>query len=276
MKKFLQVFIITICCCYAIISSYAYADNKLQVNVSIPPLYFFVQEIVKSKANITIVVPQNKNPEMYEPTFKDMQAMANSDMFIGIGMPFETIWLPKILKANNQDKHLQVVLLQNELKKQNQMHLWLSIENAKEITKILANIFAERDPKNANFYKNNAIKLLASLDVLRKDIGVYIQKMPRKDFIIYHPLLDKSSNEYGLIEHSLEQHGKTYGMQDILYLADFGKKAGIKKVFAENENKDIRILAKAMQAKVVIINPMSTDYIKNLESVFLEISKSYE
>ena len=65
-------------------------------------------------------------------------------------------------------------------------------------------------------------------------------------------------------------------MKEILSLADFGKKAGIKKVFAESNNKDIATLAKTMGAKVILINPMSSDYIKNLESIFAEISKSYE
>lgn len=271
MKKFLQICIITMCC----VCNLVYA-KKLQVSVSIPPLSFFVQGIAKSKADINIIVPQNKNAETYEPSFKDMQTLANSDIFIGIGMPFETIWLPKILKANKQQNTLEIVMLHKDLEKTDQMHLWLSIDNAREITNIITIALASKDTQNASFYAENAKEIYQALEVLEQKIKTHIQKMPHKDFIVYHPLFDKAAAEYGLIEHALEQHGKTYGMKEILSLADFGKKAGIKRVFAESNNKDMATLAKAMEAQVVTINPMSIDYIKNLESIFAEICKSYE
>ncbi len=269
MQKILQIFIV-------LLWTMAQATDKLQVSVSIPPLYFFVQAIAKSQADVTIIVPQNKNPEIYEPTFQDMQTLAKSDMFIGIGMPFEKIWLPKILQANKQQHTLTTILLHEELQKTNQMHLWLSIQNARDITKILTTAFVVKDPKNANFYRENAIHLLHSLDTLEQTIKGYIQQMPRKDFIVYHPLFDNASNEYGLKEHALEQHAKTYGMQEILALSAFGKQAQIKRIFTEHANKDITTLANTMHAKVVIINPMSKDYLHNLESIFAEIAKSYE
>ena len=270
MKKFLIV-IITMCSvCHLL-----YA-KKLQVSVSIPPLSFFVQGIAKSRADIHIIVPQNKNAETYEPSFKDMQTLANSDIFIGIGMPFENIWLPKILKANKQQNTLEIAMLHEDLNKKDQMHLWLSIENAREITNIITIALASKDPQNASFYTENAKEIYHALEILERKIKSHLEKMPHKDFIVFHPLFDEAAAEYGLIEHALEQHGKTYGMKEILSLADFGKKAGIKKVFAESNNKDIATLAKTMGAKVILINPMSSDYIKNVESIFAEISKSYE
>lgn len=271
MKKFLQCFTIFLCICQL-----TKASDRLNISVSVPPLHFFVKEIAKSHANITIIVPQNKNPEVYEPSFQDMQTLANSDIFIGIGMPFESIWLPKILKANKQQESLTTLLLDKELKKTGQMHLWLSIKNAKEITNIIASTLSEKDPKNARFYHDNAKSLLQSLYNLEQRIKTHIKSMPNRDFIVYHPLLDSASAEYNLIEHSLEQHGKTYGMQEILALSNFGRQAKIKKVFAEYENRDIKTLANSMNAKIVLINPMSKDYLNNLWAIFMAISQSYE
>ena len=272
MQKILQCFIMFICTTCQL----AKANDVLNISVSIPPLYFFVQEIAKSHANIATIVPQNKNPEAYEPSFQDMQALANSDIFIGIGMPFESIWLPKILKTNKQQGKLTILLLDRELKKTGQMHLWLSIENAKKITNIITKTLSEKDPKNATFYQNNAKSLLQSLDIVEQKIKAHIQSMSNRDFITYHPLLDIASAEYGLIEHALEQHGKTYGMKEILSLSSFGKQAKIKKVFSEHANQDITTLANSMNAKVVLINPMSKDYLNNLLEIFIAISQSYE
>lgn len=271
MQKILKFFILFLWAICPIVK----ANEVLNISVSIPPLSFFVEEIAKSRANITSIVPQHKNPEAYEPSFQDMQTLTNSDMFIGIGMPFESIWLPKILKANNQKDKVVVLLLDRELKKTGQMHLWLSVKNAKEITKIITKTLSARDPKNSEFYHNNARLLMQSLDNTDKKVRNYIQNMQNKDFIVYHPLFDNVSLEYGLTEHALEQHGKTYGMKEILELSSFGKQAGIKKVFTEHANKDIETLANAMDAKVVLINPMSKDYLNNLEKIFISISQSY-
>lgn len=270
MRKFLSCFI-------AFLFMFQFIKaNDLKISVSIPPLYFFVKEIAKTHADITIIVPQNKNPEIYEPSFQDMKALSNSDIFIGIGMPFESIWLPKIIKANKQQESLTILALDKELKKIGQMHLWFSIKNAKEITNIITKTLSAKDPKNAKFYSDNAKLLLQSLDNLDTQIKAHIQNMPKKDFIVYHPLLDSASAEYGLIEHALEQHGRTYGMKEILALSNFGRQAQIKRVFTEHANKDIATLANSMNAKVVLINPMSKDYLNNLLEIFIEISKSYE
>ncbi len=252
-----------------------FANDKLQVSVSIPPLYFFVNEIAKENVNINIVVPPNKNAETYEPTFNGMQMMGQSDIFIGIGMPFEKIWLPKILDANKQQSKTIVLLLDEKMNKKNYMHLWLSINNAKEIANIIANELANKDKKHKSFYIENANKLINSLDKLEQKIKRYIESMPNKEYIVYHPILDEFSKEYGLIEHTLEQHGKKYGIQEILSLAELGKTLNIKRVFTEYENKDILTLAKSINAKVIIIDALNKDYLNNLEHIFMEISKSY-
>ncbi len=259
-------------CIYAL---NVFAVDKIKVSVSIPPLYYFVNEIAKTKASIYILVPQNKNAELYEPSFKDMQILTTSDIFMGVGMPFEKIWLPKILGTNKQDNKTTILLLSEKLSNNKSMHIWLSLSNAKEITNIIVNALSEQDPANAKFYADNGKTLIDSINKLESDIKPIIKSMSNKQYIVYHPIFDKFDKEYGLTEHALEQHGKKYGIKEILQLTELGKKLQVKRVFAEYENKDIITLAKALDAKIVIIDIFSRDYLKNMESIFLDISKSY-
>ena len=264
---------------YTIMSLLYANDRKIKISVSIPPLYFFVDKIAGDRAEISIIVPDNKNAETYEPDFKSIQTITESDMFIGIGMPFEKIWLPKILKSNNIANTTKTVMLQDMLKQpasNTESHLWLSINNAKKITHIIANTLANYDTKYADFYLNNAKKLISSLQILQVKLKPIVESMPHKDFIVYHPIFDSLDIEFGLKEHALEKHGKKYGIKDILELAELGKKLQIKRIFTQGYNKDIMALAKSIDAQVITIDPLSKDYIKNLETILLQISKSYE
>ena len=45
-------------------------DRKIKISVSIPPLYFFVDKIAGDRAEISIIVPDNKNAETYDKYLK--------------------------------------------------------------------------------------------------------------------------------------------------------------------------------------------------------------
>lgn len=262
-------------CLHGLISFVFAQEQKLKISVSIPPLTFFVQQIAGDRAQIFSIVPKQKNPEMYEPDFSSTQHIMQSDIFVGIGMPFEKTWLPRILNTAKNSHAPYLIELDKDLHSHS-MHLWLSINNAKKITQILCDELIKYNPNNASYYRDNAQKLLDSLDKLKVKIMSIIERMPNKDFIVYHPILDIFDKEYGLSEHALQQHGKKYGVKDILVLSELGKKLRIKRVFTESKNQDIISLAKYMNAEVIVINPLSEDYLNNVESIFLMIAKSYE
>ncbi len=246
--------------------------SPIKIITSIASINFFIQEIAKDNAIATNIIPKNKDAESYEPSFNIMNLITKSDMFIGIGMPFEKIWLPKIQSANT---NLKILLIQEKLGKDS-MHIWASLENAKEIAKIIAESLYELDYENEKFYKQNLGLLLKKIESTQISILDTIKQMPHKQFIVYHPILDSFADEYGLDELSLQQHGKKYGISDMLNLIKKGKKLQIKRVFSEHNNKDIQTLAREINARVVIINPIHEDYLNNMESIFTEIAKSYE
>ncbi|RDU71252.1 ABC transporter [Helicobacter aurati] len=261
---------------FVVLNHIAWANTTrvtpIHIATSIATLNFFVQEIAKEKAIATNIIPTNKDSESYEPNFNLMNLIAQSELFIGIGMPFEKIWIPRMQSAN---KNIQLLLLQERLQQQSMHHLWASLANAKHIAKIITETLCELDTNNKRFYQNNLVELLQKLESTQQTISEIIKQMPNKHFIIYHPFLDKFAHEYGLEELSLEQHGKKYGIADMLALIKKGKELQIKRIFAEHKNKDVQTLAREIGAEIIIIKPIDANYLENLESIFKEISKSY-
>lgn len=252
--------------------------SKLQIAVSIKPLAFFVENIAKDKTDVKIIVPNNKNSETFEPDFKIIKMLENTDMLVFIGMPFEKIYIEKMLRIKKDSTNilrLDSILANNDTHEEIS-HLWLSLNNAKIIAKEITQNLVALDSKNANFYNQNLEILLHNIESSQAKIKEILKPMEKRDFIVYHPLFEGFEDEYGLIEHSLEKHGKKYGLQDILALSNFAKKIGIKRIFTQSENKDIKTLATSINAKLIMIDPLSKDYLKNLESIMSEIAKSYD
>lgn len=248
-------------------------ESKLQIALSIEPLAFFVEQIAQDKANISVIVPSNKDAETYEPDFKMMSNLSRAKLIIGAGMPFESIWLDRIAAQNRE---IKILKLDKILQNTHDSHLWLSLKNAIIIADSITNELISLDSKNANFYRQNVTDLKAKIEKLRQDSKSILSSMKKPDFIVYHPLFEDFASEYGLREHSLQKHGKNYGLKDIVTLSNLGKKLGIKRIFTQSENKDISALARELNAQIVLINPMSRDYINNLRDIFRQISKSYE
>lgn len=248
-------------------------EGKLKVALSIQPLMFFINEIAKDKVEASVLVPPSKNPETFEPDVNSIQTLLNADLFIGIGMDFEKIWLPKVQKSN--DMHTTLLLLDEVLGFKDAEHLWISIKNMNLIAKYIGDELSRFDPKNEEFYEKNLESLLKKIDSTKIILKQNFDMMKNKEFITQHPMFNNLSEEYGLVEHSLEMHGKKYGLQDMLKLVSLGKKLGIKKIISISNSKDIKTIARDIGAKVVLIDIYSENILNMMINFSKELSDSY-
>ena len=74
--------------------------RPLKVFVSILPQKYFVEKIGGDSVEVAVMVQPGASPATYEPKPKQMVALAKSDIYFAIGVPFEKTWLPKIVAAN--------------------------------------------------------------------------------------------------------------------------------------------------------------------------------
>ena len=247
-------------------------NEPLRVLTSLAVLDFFVLEIAKDKAISTSVIPPSVEAESYEPSFSLMKQVSNARLFIGLGLPFEKAWLPRMLSSN---KNLQQLPLHERLN-EDSMHFWISLSMGEKIARLVTESISQIDPSNALFYEKNLEALLERLSLTKQKLDALVARMPKKAFIINHPMLDHFASEYGLEELALEQHGKKYGIADLLALAKKGKALGIKRIFSAHPDKNMQTLAREIGARVVVLSGFDSKYLENLEAFFDEISRSYE
>ena len=74
----------------------------MPVAVSILPQRYFVEKIGGNFVQVEVMVPPGATPEQYEPKPRQMTALSRSRIYFACGVPFEKIWLPKMVSANTK------------------------------------------------------------------------------------------------------------------------------------------------------------------------------
>ena len=76
--------------------------NGLPVFVSILPQKYFVQQIGRDMVNVRVMVQPGASPATYEPKPRQMADLSKTKIYFSIGVPFEKVWLNRILSTNSK------------------------------------------------------------------------------------------------------------------------------------------------------------------------------
>src|SRR5260221_9630494 len=75
-------------------------SSKPLLLVSIAPYRFLTEQIAGSDFNVQTIVPSNTNPHSFEPTLLEVVEMAQGEVWLRVGEPFETKILPVLMNRN--------------------------------------------------------------------------------------------------------------------------------------------------------------------------------
>ena len=87
---------------------------KVPVFVSILPQRYFVERIGGEHVDVQVMVLPGASPTTYEPKPRQMAAIAKAKIYFSMGVPFEAVWLGKIVASN---KNLRIVPMDRGIQK---------------------------------------------------------------------------------------------------------------------------------------------------------------
>jgi zinc transport system substrate-binding protein len=70
------------------------------VTVSIPPQKYFVERIGGDAVTVAVMAAKGRDPHAYEPSAAQMRHISRTELYIAVGVPFESRWLPKFQALN--------------------------------------------------------------------------------------------------------------------------------------------------------------------------------
>ncbi len=265
--------------------------SKLSVTVTILPLEWFVERIGGDAVDVQVLVGPGKSPAVYEPTPKQMTELSQADILFAIGVPFERAFLGDVGKLN---PGLRVIRL-NELVydksgKENtesetrddhpdsriDPHIWLDPIVAKSLAGIIADELSKSKPELAERFQSSLKSLEDDLDSLNTELSGLLKPLRGRRFYVFHPAFGHFGNRYGLKQIAIEHEGKEPAARELAKLIDQAKKDKVKSVFVQEQFADnsAKTIASAIGAKIVRLDPLSSDYINNLIYIAKAIHES--
>lgn len=173
------------------------ADDKLNVVVTNSILNDITKNIAKDRINLHSIVPVGKDPHDYEPLPEDVQKATDSDVIFYNGLNLETggnSWFNKLVdnanKVEGEDYFVAsegvdaLYLEEGEDKGKEDPHAWLSLANGMIYAQNIEKHLAEKDPDNADFYKQNLDDYLKKLSALDEEAKQKFSKIPEDQKMI--------------------------------------------------------------------------------------------
>jgi zinc transport system substrate-binding protein len=251
--------------------------GKIGIVVSVGPEEEFVQAIGGDKVDVTLMVPPGADPHTYEPLPNQLNHVSNAKIYVMVGTPieFELNYMDKMRDMNPNmlvvNSSQGITLIPNTAENENSSdpHVWVSPKNAKIMVENIYQSLIKVDPNNTEYYTKNRNTYLQQLDELDNNITKSLNGKENTNIIVYHPAWAYFCQDYHLNQITIESGGKEPTSREIANVIDIAKKDNIKVIFVEPQYspKSAEVIASEINGKVLKVDDLAPDYIKNLNNV---------
>lgn len=268
----------------------------LNVVVSILPQAYFVEQILGSYGDVSVLVGPGQSPHSFEPTPQQVAGLAKADVLFRIGVTFEEGLIPRLQRTfpnlNIVDTREGVPLrkLEDHVCTEghehehehhehgehddhghapggDDPHIWLSPKLVKIQARTITRTLAGLDPAHAAQFEQNLAAFEQQLDELDQRLATALAPLRGREVFVYHPAFGYLLDDYGLRQAPVELGGKEPTPRDLAALIEKARAAGAKVIFVQPQfsAKTAETLARQIGGVVVPLDPLARNYIEALE-----------
>jgi zinc transport system substrate-binding protein len=148
-------------------------------------------------------------------------------------------------------------------------HIWTSPLLVKEMSGKIRNKLVELDPSGKDEYNENHQAFTKELDDLHQQIETMLGSLENRRFLVFHPAWGYFADTYNLVQIPIQHEGKEPGARALAGLIEQAKRQQIKVVFVQPQfdKRQANQVARAINGRVIPVDPLATDYIENLRQV---------
>lgn len=264
-------------------------NKKMNVAVSIYPVYEFAKTVAGDRMNIELIVPPGAEAHDWEPSAKDIKKINSAALVLYNGGGMES-WIESI-KKNSQDKNKDAFVETGKdlfvtRRDHADPHIWLSPSLAAKQVEMIKEAYIKIDPDGKAVYEKNAEKFISEIKKLDNDYRVLADKSKGKSFITMHAAFGYLADEYGWEQVALlgmAPHAEPGPAQ----MAKIMRKAlekEVKYIFVESgtDEKIMREVAKEAGVGILKLDTLEnaphnrkSDYIKRMRDNLVNLQKSF-
>lgn len=255
----------------------SYQSDKFRLAVTIAPTASLVEEIAGDRVEVITLLPQGNTPESYEPTPRDLAALARASAYLYVGdLGFERSWLSRIgeLYPELSLISLRGACLHAADEHHHDPHYWTGIRGIRQMSEQVYEALRGLDPVGDSVYRAGYLALQERIVALEQETRQRLSMAPSRAFVIFHPSLTDFAEEFGLRQLVIEQDGKEPTPMQLQTLIQTARELGVRTVFIQKEfdEKLAKSVAEELGAKQVEINPLGADWGEQLRLITSALS----
>lgn len=235
--------------------------SRPMLAVTIEPYRYITEAVAGEKWDVVSIVPKGNSPETFDPAPGRMLNFEKCRAYFLVGgLGLETSFKKSIKEVC--PSLIMVDTSSGILRVDDDPHLWTSPGNMSIIARNICDALCCIDSADAVGYKARlqaVEKMIADTDAA---IRGKLATVENSTFLIFHPSLTYFARLYGLTQIALEEHGKEPTAAHLKSVVDEARRLGIRNVLvqAEFDKNHALAIARELDAKVQMINPLSYDW----------------
>lgn len=246
-----------------------------QVTTTLAPYAYAIEKIGGDKIAVSILIPENANPHIYESKPQDLQLLSKSSLWFCCGEALEkklasTVQARKVDLNVNITKHKQdhCHCHHHDHDHNYDLHTWLSPKNYLIQAKVILSALNETFPENKAFFEANFLSLEKELVLLDQQISG-LKLLGKKPLIVAHAAYTYLCHDLNIAQLSLEEDGKEASIKHIQHVFKTTQNTSPKTIFAQVQHGDLgaKRLAQLLKANVVYVNPYQKNYPQAIKEI---------
>lgn len=251
--------------------------------VGVPPLAYVAERVGGTRVVVEVLTPAGGDPHHYEPSPRQVVALGRADLYFSLDLPFEHRLTEKLAAITGGPrviplyKELAPPRIETTTTAKLDPHAWLSPQALKVLATGLCRELKADDDAHAAEYEANLRAFLTDLERTDAEVRRILAPFKGRELFVFHPAFGWFAAAYGLRQTAMEREGKRPGPRRLARLIAQAKREGVKTVFAEKgfSRKSADLLARALGGRVVLLNPLARDCLRNLKETAEKIAAAW-
>ncbi|MFP4426558.1 MAG: metal ABC transporter solute-binding protein, Zn/Mn family [Spirochaetaceae bacterium] len=269
------------------------SSDGLTVFVSVLPQTYFVERIGGETVEVTALVPPGRGPATYEPSPRQVTALAKADAYFSIGVPFEAGFLPRIREnlpellivdsaRNVEKRYLESHDHEHEEEHghdheqdhdhdrgEPDPHVWLGPEEVLQQIAVIRDTLIELDPAKEELYRDNHDEFAREIRALEEELREKFAPLRGETFYVYHPAFGYFADAFGLEQVAIETGGDEPTPAQLQRIISRAREDEVKVIFVQPQFSQTAAdrAAEAIEGEVVSINPLSPDWFETMRAI---------
>ena len=264
--------------------------DKLTVYTTVYPLQYFTEEIGGEAVQVETIYPPGSDEHTFDPSQKDMMALADADLFFYVGLGLEGF----VEKAKDSLKSEEVTMVStgdqllttevfahaedhseedtthNHSHGDVDPHVWIDPIYAKEMANSIKEALIAQLPEKEEEFTKNYGALAEKLDSLNDQFSQVIGKAKNKEIIVSHAAYGYWEARYELEQISVSglSTSSEPSQKDLENIIDTAKKLNLNYIFFEQNvsSKITEIVQNEIGAEPLVLHNLSTRTDEDIEN----------